>query len=148
MTLFESEEYKIAMLVRRVSLMMHRARQNELKHLGLTPVQVGVLHYTQKLEKPCTIKQLREFLYRSNSAMVGIINRMERDGLVQREVDSQSKKHTRILVTNKGKALYKKAANLSAFTTIITSIPKEDRQRLELIFNTLNNAAQKLLGMQ
>jgi DNA-binding MarR family transcriptional regulator len=147
MTVFESEEYEIAMLVRRVSLMMHRARQNELMHLGLTPVQVGVLHFAQNLEEPCTIKQLLKFLYRRNSSMVGIINRMERDGLVQRQVDNRSKKHTQILITKKGAALYRKAINISAFTTIIDSLPKEDMSRMKQYLSTLNNAAEELLGI-
>jgi len=80
--------------------------------------------------------------------MVGIINRMERRGLIKRQVDSQSKKYTRVLLTEKGKALYEEAVSLNGFITIISSLPKEDRQRLKLYLNALTKAARKVLEEQ
>lgn len=148
MKVLETEEHEIAVLIRRIDLLLSKARRNELVHLGITPAQAGVLHFTQMFEKPCTIIQLRQLMGRSNSSMVSIINRMERKGLIKRQVDYQNKKYTRILLTSKGKALYKKAANLSAFLTVISSLPKEDRQRLKLYLDTMSKAARKLLEEQ
>jgi len=148
MTAFETEEHKIAVMLRGVSLLMSRARQNELAHLGITPAHAGVLHFAQKFETPCTMQQLRQSMGRSNSAMVGIINRMERDGLIKRQVDHQNKKYTRILLTSKGEALYEKAVNLSVFTTIISSLPREARQKLILYLNTLDKTAREVLEEQ
>jgi DNA-binding MarR family transcriptional regulator len=148
MRVFETEEHEIAVLIRRIDLLLSKARRNELVHLSITPAQAGVLHFTQMFEKPCTIIQLRQLMGRSNSSMVGIINRMERNGLIKRQVDSQSKKYTRVLLTEKGKVLYKEAVSLSGFLTIISSLPKEDRQRLKLYLNALTKAAQKVLEEQ
>jgi DNA-binding MarR family transcriptional regulator len=148
MRVFETEEHEIAVLIRRIDLLLSKARRNELVHLSITPAQAGVLHFTQMFEKPCTIIQLRQLMGRSNSSMVGIINRMERNGLIKRQVDSQSKKYTRVLLTEKGIVLYKEAVSLSGFLTIISSLPKEDRQRLKLYLNALTKAAQKVLEEQ
>jgi len=143
-----TEEHEIAVLIRRIDLQLSKTRRNELEHLVITPAQAGVLHFTQMFEKPCTITQLRRSMGRSNSSMVGIINRMERKGLIKRQVDSQSKKFTRVLLTEKGKALYEEAASLNGFITIISSLPKEDRQRLKLYLNALTKAARKVLEEQ
>jgi DNA-binding MarR family transcriptional regulator len=148
MTIFESEEYKIAVLLRGVDFLISRARRNELAHLGITPAQSGVLRFAHMLKAPCTIIQLRQLMGRSNSSMVGIINRMERDGLIKRQVDHKNKKYTRIIPTSKGKALYEKAVKLSTFITIISSLPEEDRQRLKLYLNALTKAARKVLEEQ
>lgn len=78
--------------------------------------------------------------------MVGIINRMERKGLIKRQVDSESKKYTRIILTEKGKNLYNQAVSLTAFAAIVSSLPKEDRQRLRSYLETLSTAAQNVLG--
>lgn len=148
MTVFESEEHEIAVLIRRLDLFMSKARRNELVHLGITPAQAGVLNFAQKFETPCTILQLRNSMGRSNSSMVGIINRMERNGLIKRQTDSHNKKYTRIILTSKGKAIYEKAVRLSAFLTIISSLPKKDRAKLKLYLNTLNKVAHKVLDEQ
>lgn len=148
MKVLETEEHEIAVLIRRIDLLLSKARRNELVHLSITPAQAGVLHFTQIFEKPCTIIQLRQSMGRSNSSMVGIINRMERKGLVKRQVDCQSKKYTRVLLTEKGKVLYEEAVSLSGFLTIISSLPKEDRQRLKMYLNALAKAAQKVLEEQ
>jgi len=148
MTNFESVEHKIAVLIRRVDLLISKARRNELVHLGITPAQAGVLHFTQMLKAPCTIIQLRQLMGRSNSSMVGIINRMERDGLIKRQVDRQNKKYTRIFLTSKGKTLYEKAVKLSTFITIISNLPEEDKRKLKLYLSTLSKAARKVLEEQ
>jgi len=148
MTVFETEEHEIAVLIRRVDLFMSKARRNELVHLGVTPAHAGVLRFAQQFKKPCTIQQLRQSMGRSNSSMVGIINRMERNGLIKRQVDSQNKKYTQIIVTSKGKTLYDKAVGLSAFVTIISSLPKEDRKKLKQYLNNLSKVAQKVIEEQ
>lgn len=107
MIVFETEEHKLAVLLRGVDLLISKARQNELKHLGITPAYAGVLHFAQKSDTPCTITQLRKLIGRSNSSIVGIINRMERDGLIKRLTDSKNKKYKRVFLTEEGQALYK-----------------------------------------
>jgi DNA-binding MarR family transcriptional regulator len=147
-TFFESEEHEISVMLRHVVLLMTKARRNELAHLGITPPQIGVLHFAQKFKTPCTVIQLREMMRRSNSSLVAIINRLERKGLLKRGADSQSKKYTRIFLTEKGKDVYKKAVDLSAFNTIVSSLPEEDQQRLKSYLITLNDASQKILEEQ
>jgi DNA-binding MarR family transcriptional regulator len=148
MKVLETEEHEIAVLIRRIDLLLSKARRNELVHLDITPAQAGVLHFVQMFEKPCTIIQLRQSMGRSNSSIVGIINRMERKGLIKRQVDFRNKKYTRILLTSKGKTLYEKAVKLSAFVAIISSLPKEDRQRLKLYLKALSETARKVLEEQ
>lgn len=148
MTLFESDEHEIAVMLRQIVLLMTKARRNELAHLGITPPQIGVIHFVQKFQTPCTVIQLRESMRRSNSSMVAIINRMERKGLVKRQKDSRSKKYTRIFLTDKGKDIYKKAVDLGSFTTIVSSLPQEDQQRLKSYLTTLGEATQKILEKQ
>jgi DNA-binding MarR family transcriptional regulator len=148
MKVLETEEHEIAVMIRRIDLLISKARRNELEHLSITPAQAGVLHFTQMFKEPCTIIQLRRSMGRSNSSMVGIINRMENQGLIRRQVDSQSKKYTRVLLTEKGKAIYEEAVSLNGFLTIISSLPKEDRQRLKLYLNALAETARKVVEEQ
>jgi hypothetical protein len=49
-------------------------------------------------------------------------------------------------VTEKGQEIYEEAMNLSAFNTIISSLPPEDMQRFKQSLNVLQEAADKLLA--
>jgi DNA-binding MarR family transcriptional regulator len=146
MTVFESEEREIAVMLRHVVLIMTKARRNELAHLDITPPQIGVLHFVQKFRTPCTVIKLRKLMRHSNSSLVAILNRMERKGLIKRQPDSQSRKYTRVLLTEKGKDVYERTAGLSAFIAIVSSLPEDDQQRLKSYLVTLTEAAQKFLG--
>lgn len=147
-TAFETEEYKIALLLRHVDLTITKARRNELEHLGITPPQIGILHFAKEDGIPCTVLKLRQTMNHSNSSLVAVLNRMEKKGLIQRQPDPRSKKFTRIVVTEKGKAIYKQAMSLSAFNTIISSLPTEDRLRFKQNLNTLKQTAHKFLKSQ
>jgi DNA-binding MarR family transcriptional regulator len=147
-TFFESEEHEIAVMLRHIVLLMTKARRNELVHLGVTPQQIGVMRFMQKFPTPCTIVQLRQVMLHSNSSLVALINRLERKGLVKRETDSQSRKYTRVHITEKGRELYKKAVDLAAFTAIVSSISKEDQKRLKSYLANMSDAAEKTLEMQ
>lgn len=145
-TVFETEEYKIAVLLRHVDLLITKVRRNELEYLGVTPPQMGVLHFAQEDSKPCTVLKLRQTMLHSNSSLVAVLNRMEKKGLVQRRPDKRSKKFTRIIVTKKGQEIYEKAMNLSAFNTIISSLSPEDMYRFKQYLNVLKQATDKLLA--
>jgi len=148
LTYYESEEHEIAVILRHSVLLMTNIRRYELAHFDITPQQIGVMRFMQKFPTACTILQLREVMRRSNSSLVAIINRLERKGLVQRQTDSKSKKYTRVFVTEKGKELYKKAMEMSAFSIIISSLPEKDRKRLKSYVNTINRTAEKILDEQ
>jgi DNA-binding MarR family transcriptional regulator len=146
--LWESLEHKIAVSVRTVDLLLGKIRHDELEHLGVTPAYVGVLHFAKKFDAPPTILELRDAMHRGNSSIVGIVNRMERDGLVTRQVDSQSKKFTRVVITEKGEALYEKAIQQDLFTRIISVLPVEDRNKLSEYLDILHREAKQVLDNQ
>lgn len=144
-TVFETQEYKIAVLLRHVDLTITKARRIELEPLGITPPQMGILHFAQDDGIPCTVLKLRRTMLHSNSSLVNVLNRMEKKGLIERQPDPRSRKFTRIVVTEKGQEIYQKAMNLSAFHTIISSLSAEDKQCFQQHLNVLKQAADKLL---
>jgi DNA-binding MarR family transcriptional regulator len=146
MNSWESVEHEIVVLLRHLDLAYTKARRNELEPFDITPPQIGVLHFVQKFREPCTIIQLRKLMRHSNSALVALINRMERKGLLKRQPDHASKRYTRIYLTEKGRDIYKRAMSLNSFVTIVSSLPKDDQQRLKSYLVTLTEAAQKFLG--
>jgi len=147
-TAFETREYRVALLLRQVDLSITRARRNELKPLGVTPPQIGILHFAQDDGIPCTVLKLRRTMHHSNSSLVNVLNRMEKKGLIQRQPDPRSKRFTRIAVTAKGQAIYTQAMNLHGFNTIVSHLPAKDQQILKKYLGVLEKAADELVESQ
>ena len=144
---FESEEHEIAVRLMHINLLLTRARRNELAHLSVTPQQIGVMRFLQKIQ-PCTVTQLRKAMGRSNSSLVAVLNRLETRGLIKRQADSRNRKTTLLSVTDRGKKLYENAVELGAFSSIIRTLPGEDLQRLKSYIEAMITAAETFVDKQ
>ncbi len=82
-------------------------------------------------------------MHRSNSSLVNILKRMEKNGLVRRQSDLHNKKFTRVVITEKGQAIYMKALHLSAFDAVISCLPRKDQQMLKKYLDILFKAAEE-----
>ena len=69
---------------------------------GLTSAQSGVLFYLGR-EDGAAIGEVAEALDTAPSAMSGLIDRMERAGLVERRADPADRRGQRIHITGKGR---------------------------------------------
>ena len=69
--------------LRRTADAVSRYVEAELSEWGATTAQYGVLLHLMKGE-PLSLTDLSGLIFRSNSTLTSLINRMERDGLVAR----------------------------------------------------------------
>lgn len=73
---------------------------NELKKFKLTPSQYGVLKCLWK-KSPQTPKQIGEILFLEASSISGVLDRMQKNGLITREIDSNNRRNILIYPTEK-----------------------------------------------
>ena len=78
--------------------------KNDLSEFELTPVQYGVLKciWEYDIHNP---KEIAEHLYLENSTISGILERMEKKGLITREIDDNDRRYIRVCLTQKGREL-------------------------------------------
>jgi DNA-binding MarR family transcriptional regulator len=145
-TVFDTEEYNICLRIRHLDLLITRARRRELRALGVTPPQMGILHFAQQFEGPCTVLDLRRKMLRSNSSLMALLKRMEVKGLLRREADVRNHRFTRIILTEKGRRVYRRAMGLSVFNTIVAALPELDRRRLRDYIEVLITSTEKISG--
>lgn len=77
---------------------------NKLSEYDITPSQYGVLSCLWDKEF-ATPKQISETLFIETSTISGVIDRMEKKNLVEREVNKEDRREVRIVITEKGKLL-------------------------------------------
>ncbi len=112
--------------------------QNEAHHLkefDLTPPQFGVLETLAHLG-PMKMCEIGTKLLMSGANVTGVVDRLEKKGLVQRVMDAEDRRMFLIHLTDEGSKLITKffprhAEQIEAFTGVLST--KEQRQLTALL---------------
>ena len=94
---------------RRLFLLMHRAHRaltvygngQTYEALGMSTSQLATLQYVAK-SPGCSLTTLANLLDLNKSAVTGLVQRMERDGILRRAPDPSDKRASLLFVTPKG----------------------------------------------
>lgn len=75
-----------------------------LSPFNITPAQYGVLRCLWE-GCACTPKEISQVLRLENSTISGVLDRMEKKGLIQRELDSNDRRSIRVVLTPEGASI-------------------------------------------
>ena len=75
-----------------------------LKAIGISSVQVATIFFLKKNDG-CLLKELSSGLHMNNSAVTGLVNRMERSGLILRKKSSGDGRAVQVFLTEKAQIL-------------------------------------------
>jgi DNA-binding MarR family transcriptional regulator len=125
---------------------MHRARRHELAQIGITPENSAVLHIIQDLGGSARPLEISRWTSRKLHSVHGLLERMERAGLVAKVKDPERKNGVRWALTEQGRALYRKTSQLAGQRKILASLSKEQREQFRASLQILLSAARRKLG--
>ncbi len=89
------------LLLRRTHDMLARYVESELNSHGTSSAQYGVLVNLFRMQ-PCSLTDLSTKLFRTSGNITSLIDRMERDGLVERLDHPEDRRVTQVRLTEKG----------------------------------------------
>jgi DNA-binding MarR family transcriptional regulator len=122
-----------------------RARFLEIAQYELTKEQAQVLYVLQNSGGSATQAQIADFTMRQHHSVSTLVNRMSKDGLVEKEKYPNGKGF-RINITKKGSEKYQKVTKDSV-KMIFSSLSPDERQQLARHLKQLYKTARKLLGL-
>ena len=85
------ERYELWWLILHVERAMYKARAAELARYGITPEQAGVLYVVQTIGPRATPAQISRWVVREPHSISGLLQRMEKDGLIRKDKDLERK---------------------------------------------------------
>ena len=137
-------ELRLGFLIHDVSRLRRSAFDRCLKPLNVTRSQWWVLAYLSR-EDGMTQSQLAEELDLGKVAVGGLIDRLEKSGLVRRQADATDRRVNRVFLEPKSKALITKMRKVSHRMNeqILDGLPDE---RLESTAVTLDAMKRNLLA--
>ncbi len=113
-------------------LMLQKNLFNNIKELNLTSGQPKVLDYLGQNDGAIQ-KDIAQGCHIEPASLSTILNGMEKNGLITRNMDKQNRRNINIFMTEKGKAIYKQIAQQFTFIVnkALTDFSKEETEQLK-----------------
>jgi MarR family transcriptional regulator, organic hydroperoxide resistance regulator len=124
----------------RTARSMKRALESRLSKYNVTASQYIVLAQLND-EDGLSLSQLGERLYFDNPTITGIVDRMERDGLVERCRAADDRRVINVLLTQHGKKLLSAIENIAGEIneSVMDEFTKSDQDKLMRILDSIWN---------
>lgn len=116
-------------LLSAVNRTIYRARNDELKPLGISSQQSALLHQIKSLGDESTVTNIAERLHRDISSVSDMLVRLEERGLVRRFTSPTDRRQVYIFLTNKGQELRDKSPKETGLVRRVRAQMSEDKIR-------------------
>jgi DNA-binding MarR family transcriptional regulator len=131
--------------LRRVFQVVNEQSKKAEKETGLTGPQLWAIK-TIAQEAPIMVSEIARSMYLHPATVVGILDRLEKQGLVARIRSTEDRRVVRVELTGQGRALVKKAPEV-AQGLLVAGLEKLGTHRLKNIAQALDQMAG-ILGAQ
>jgi DNA-binding MarR family transcriptional regulator len=142
-----ARHYNLWALLHQVSDIIFSARETELLQHGIPGMQAEVLFVIKAIGTDVTPAQISRLIFRRPHSVSGILNRMEKAGLVKKTKDLHRKNLVRVTITAKGEQAYKQALKRKSVQRIMSALSEGEQQKLKSLLETLRSKGLKELGM-
>ena len=138
--MIEDSDYDMWALIAQTRHILFKARKKELEEYKISPMKSAVLVKIQELADKATPTQIARVIVREPHSVSEILNRMEKDGLVERIKDPERKGRVRYTLTESGRKAYSQSVKRETIHAIISSLSAEDYRQLSTILKKLRDA--------
>jgi len=150
MTAFPSvnRDFKLWVLLHQVRDAVHKASDKELRRLGLSPMEAALIFAVNAIGDRATPAEISRWLFRESHSVSGLLDRMEKKGLVRRSKDLEKRNLVRISLTEKAKQFYNTYAEMKVVESVLSVLSDEERQQLAKTLEELRDRALEVLGVE
>ncbi|GAA0179265.1 hypothetical protein SH2C18_21640 [Clostridium sediminicola] len=135
-----TDGFQIASLLKEINSKLNHSIKNEFKDSGLTVPQISVVKILVK-HKRLKVSEISKKMNLVNSTVSGIIDRLEKQNIVERVRSKEDKRIVYIELSSKGNELVKGLRHTinNYFGDIFSNASKEEMDTILLGLKTLKN---------
>ena len=124
------EAYTLWFFIAQARKAISKARQNELRHFGITVTEAAVLRFIGATKEPVTPSQISRWILQEPHSITGLMKRMEAKKLIARSQNPNRKNQINIKLTEKGETAYYQSLRSESVNRIMSVLSKEVREDL------------------
>ncbi len=140
-------DYKAWMLLEQTANTIFEAREAGLREYNNTAMQVAVLSIVKSIGDEATPAEIARWLLRRPHTVSGLLNRMEKAGLVRKTKNLHKKNLVRVTLTPKGEQSYKQSLKNKSIHRIMSALTAKEREQLMSYLRKLRDKALKEAGI-
>jgi DNA-binding MarR family transcriptional regulator len=140
------QEFKMWVMLEQAHSAVFAAREKELTQYGTSPMKAAVLFIVQSIGKEATPAEIARWILRKSHTVCGLLDRMEKDGLITRAKDLPKKNLVRVTITAKGKKVLRQSMKRESIRRSFAVVPEKDRVKLYDQLTKLRDKGVKLSG--
>ena len=122
------------------------ARDRELEQHGLSTIKASALFIIDSIGNEATPAEISRWILRRPHSVSGLLDRMEKDGLVIRTKDLPKKNQVRITLTQKGLQASERVLKRASIHKIAACLSDKEQKQLRSYLESLRDSALKELG--
>jgi DNA-binding MarR family transcriptional regulator len=144
-----AQDCELWMLLHQACDAIIKARENALrKQIGISRMQAAVLFIVKSVDGPATPAEISRWLFREPHSVSGLLNRMEKDGLIKKVKDLERKNLIRVAITEKGEEAYQQSGEVTIVPKILSCLSRKKKENLRAYMETLRNRALEELRVE
>lgn len=140
------QEFKLWVMLEQAQSAVFAAREKELTQYGTSPMKAAVLFIVQSIGKEATPAEIARWILRKSHTVSGLLDRMEKDGLITKTKNLPKKNLVRVTITEKGKKALRNSMKRESIRRTFAAIPEKDREQLYAQLMKLRDKGLKLSG--
>lgn len=140
-TLIRTEELSLIWLLFRLTAIIARIRQRELRKLGISSPEAAVITSVKESHSAVTAADLVRWLVKKPNTVSSLLDRMEKRGLVKRCHDLERKNYARVILTEKGEQLYVQLSQREWISHILSEFPDSQYSQLQSLLELFHDKA-------
>ena len=140
------QEFKLWVMLEQAQSAVFAAREKELAQYGISPMKAAVLFIVKSIGSKATPAEIARWILRKSHTVSGLLDRMEKDGLITKAKNLPKKNLVRVTITPKGHKALLQATKREYVRRIFAAIPEKDRQQLYDQLEKLRDKGLKLSG--
>jgi len=126
-----NRENEIWILLNQAQHAAERASETEMRQLGIPKMHAEVLSLIKNTEGPVTPADIARLLFREPHTISGLLNRMEKQGLVKRIKDLKRKNLVRVAITDRGERAHRKMADAEVIHEVLSGLTAKEQEELK-----------------
>jgi len=135
------DDFSLWMLLEQARDVILRARQKELRKVGISFSAAKVLDSIQAIGAPAIPAEISRRILRKSHSVSKLLQRMEKGGLIRRVKNLDRKNLVRVVITEKRRQAYEQSIKGETIHQVMSSLSKEERQQIGSCLQKLRSKA-------
>ncbi len=148
--LFPDTSFTTFTMLRQTWAAVNKVAETKLAKVGLTPEKVAVLWTCRDYPGTITPAEISRLVFRENQTIAGLLNRMEKEGLVKRIPKRKGHPFTEVKLTEKGEKACGPGIEVmkELITELLAALSVEKQEQLQSLMRVLRDRSLQELYME